>query len=257
VSEERRRGLVFGEAADLYDRRRPTYPAAAIDHILAAAPGARELLDIGCGTGKATVLFAARGLHVTGIEADPAMASVARRNLPSATVVTTRFEDWDAPADVADIVVSAQAWHWVDHAVGMPKLVHVLRPGGIVAIMSNTPRDGGMDMRAELDPIYWRLAPTLVETGGMLNWSGQFEEFREEFTRSGLFDLLEPWQFDWDSSLDAESYGELMQTHSDHRMLGPELLGRLVDEVRARIDAAGGVITMRYRTVVILARTPA
>jgi len=55
--------LAFGRVAKLYDRVRPSYPDAVIDAVLAFAglrPGAR-ILEIGAGTGKATMLLAERG----------------------------------------------------------------------------------------------------------------------------------------------------------------------------------------------------
>ncbi|MGZ4350604.1 MAG: hypothetical protein ACXVRX_08795, partial [Solirubrobacteraceae bacterium] len=56
--------LAFGQVAELYDRARPSYPAAAIDAVLAhgrLAPGVR-IVEVGAGTGKATELLAGRGL---------------------------------------------------------------------------------------------------------------------------------------------------------------------------------------------------
>lgn len=61
-SDEQR--LAFGRVAELYDRARPSYPAAAIDALLeygGLVPGSR-VVDVGAGTGQATELLAARGL---------------------------------------------------------------------------------------------------------------------------------------------------------------------------------------------------
>ena len=55
--------LIFDEVADLYDRYRPGYPERLATDLLQMAnvqPGDR-LLEIGCGTGKATVHFARMG----------------------------------------------------------------------------------------------------------------------------------------------------------------------------------------------------
>src|SRR5690349_1659884 len=62
--EMRERRLVFGEAADLYDRHRPAYPEQLIDELVGVAglDGRRAVLEVGAGTGKATLMFAARGI---------------------------------------------------------------------------------------------------------------------------------------------------------------------------------------------------
>ena len=56
---DRERAESFGAVAALYDRARPSYPQALIDALLAS--GSRRVLDVGCGTGIAAALLAARG----------------------------------------------------------------------------------------------------------------------------------------------------------------------------------------------------
>src|SRR3989442_14355494 len=60
----------FTGLADVYARCRPTYPAEAIDLIVARCGlGPRALLvDVGCGTGISSRLFAERGVPVVGVE---------------------------------------------------------------------------------------------------------------------------------------------------------------------------------------------
>lgn len=243
------RGTSFGKVAALYDLRRPSYPDAAVDHILSLVPDAAVVVDVGCGTGKASRLFAARGLHVVGVEPDAAMAAVARTHVPEVVVAT--FEEWDAPSRPVDAVVSAQAWHWVDWAVGIPKAAALLRSGGVLAVIANVPRDGGHDRRAALDPVYEQVVGGLVATTGMLNWDGQFDDLATVLTSSPDWVLAPPWRHDWDQHLDAQAYVELMQTHSDYVLLDPPVLGRLVRSVRDAIGPDG--VTMRYTTRVCAA----
>ena len=85
------RSRSFGEDAEQYDRARPSYPTEVID---AVCEGARRVLDVGCGTGIASRLFAARGVDVLGVEADDRMAAVARRH--GIEVEVSTFESWSA-----------------------------------------------------------------------------------------------------------------------------------------------------------------
>src|ERR1700742_1269450 len=96
----RERRLVFGEVAELYDRHRPTYPAELVDDLVALAglDGSRPVLEVGAGTGKATVLFASRGIPVIAVEPSAEMAAVAARNAGAAGTVEIEqsdFEAWD------------------------------------------------------------------------------------------------------------------------------------------------------------------
>ena len=244
LNQDRARALAFGQVADLYDRSRPSYTDAAVDHILSLVDSPRTVVEVGAGTGKATALFAGRGLAVTAVEPHPAMAAVAARNVPSATVVVAPFEEWEGTPGAADVVFSAQAWHWVDPAVGVPKAASLLRPGGVFAVMANLPRHGGVDLRAELTPVYEAVVPGLIDSTGMLNWDGAVAP-----VDPALFDALAPWTLDWDACIDGQQYVELMQSHSEYPLLALDVLGRLVEDVRAAVDPAGGV-TLRYRTVV-------
>src|ERR1700737_852399 len=109
----REQRFVFGEVADLYDRARPGYPGALGDDVLGfCGLPAPRVLEVGAGTGKATVAFAARGLEVVALEPSPEMAAVAARNceaFPRTSVQVSTFEDWAATGGF-DLVVAAQSW---------------------------------------------------------------------------------------------------------------------------------------------------
>ena len=129
--------LLFGPAADAYERHRLGYPDAVADLTLAyAAPPVATALEVGAGTGKATRLFAGRGVAVTACEPDPGMAAVLRRataGLP-VEVVVGRFEDLGPSSERVDLLFCAQAWHWTDPATRHDRTASLVRPGGTVAL---------------------------------------------------------------------------------------------------------------------------
>ena len=107
--------LAFGQVAERYDRVRPSYPDALVDEVIALA-GAGRALEVGAGTGKATLMFAQRGVGVRAVEPSPEMASIARvrcADFPGVTIEETDFEDWHGDLHAFALVFSAQAWHWV------------------------------------------------------------------------------------------------------------------------------------------------
>ena len=73
---DRKRAESFGQDAASYDRLRPSYPDQLIQELLADGPS--DVLDVGCGTGIAGALLAARGCRVLGVEPDERMAALAR-----------------------------------------------------------------------------------------------------------------------------------------------------------------------------------
>jgi len=136
--DEKRR-LSFGGVAELYDRSRPSYPQALLDGVLefAGAGAGDRALEVGAGTGKATVLFAERGLSVVALEPSAEMAAVARRNCAAygrVTIEQTEFERWRADGRRFQLVFSAQAWHWVAPDVRYAAARAALEPGGALAV---------------------------------------------------------------------------------------------------------------------------
>src|SRR4051812_41998026 len=110
------RRVSFDARAELYDAARPAYPDALADDVLAR--GGRRVLEVGAGTGKATLVFARRGASIVAIEPGANMAAVLRRNTAGHDVIVehTTFEAWPI-AGTFDMVMAAQAFHWVDPRV--------------------------------------------------------------------------------------------------------------------------------------------
>ncbi|WP_254876228.1 bifunctional 2-polyprenyl-6-hydroxyphenol methylase/3-demethylubiquinol 3-O-methyltransferase UbiG [Streptomyces sp. CAI-85] len=108
------RALTFGTVAESYERFRPAYPAELFTLVTEYA--ARPLvtaLEIGAGTGKATRVFAGRGLELTATDPDAAMLTELRKHVP-ADVRSTQaaFEDLPFHDERYDLVYAAAALHW-------------------------------------------------------------------------------------------------------------------------------------------------
>ncbi|MGH9033880.1 MAG: class I SAM-dependent methyltransferase, partial [Acidimicrobiia bacterium] len=135
---EREQRLVFGEVAERYDRARPSYPGELVSDVadVLGLPAWARVLEVGSGTGKATVLWADAGYEVVCLEPSEEMAAVARVNLAgheNVVIETVGLEEWTVEPDAFDLVTAAQAWHWVPAEVSIPTAHAALRAGGGVA----------------------------------------------------------------------------------------------------------------------------
>lgn len=253
-----RRRETFNEDAERYDRARPGYPGQIFDDLAAAgvAPGAR-VLEIGCGTGQATVPLAKRGYQVVTVELGPEMAAVARRNLAgfdSVEVVTAAFEHWPLPDVPFDVVFSATAFHWVDPAVRVLKSADALRPGGLLAIVGTHHVAGGSEQFfVEVQDCYERFDPA-TPPGIRLTAARDIPEDDRELTSSGRFGQVSFHRYEWEVAYSTTQYLDLLLTYSGHRALPDIQQQGLLDCIGQLIDVNhGGRIVKRYLTELRLA----
>ncbi|MEV0431203.1 methyltransferase domain-containing protein [Micromonospora sp. NPDC050495] len=128
------RALSFGARAGAYEEFRPGYPAELGDLVLAyAGRPVRTALEIGAGTGKATRLFAGRGITVTATDPDGAMLAELRRQVPTEVrIVRAAFEDL-RPGERYGLVYAAAALHWTEPAGRWSRMAALVAPGGVFA----------------------------------------------------------------------------------------------------------------------------
>ncbi|WP_298447822.1 class I SAM-dependent methyltransferase [Ferrimicrobium sp.] len=131
-------GRQFGLNAATYDAVRPRYPDALFDKITAVIPAGGSVLELGAGTGIATRELLRRGLRVTAVEPDEAMArELLAKGTGELEVVICDFEHYEGLRRSFDAVISAQAWHWFAGASALREVKRLLRHGGIFAAWWN------------------------------------------------------------------------------------------------------------------------
>jgi SAM-dependent methyltransferase len=254
---------VFGEVADLYDRYRPTYPRGVFDRMVEFGHlrSGDRALEVGAGTGRATRPLALRGLAVTALEPSPAMARLARQNtsdIAGVRVEEASFEDWPLPPEPFRLLASAQAWHWIRAEVAYGKARDALEPGGTLALVWNSATGegnrtgGGAELDAEIEEVYRREVPRLAKG---VPRERELDR-RDEIEASGAFVEVVREDYPWSTSYTSEEYLGLLRTHSDHRLLDPPALERLLDGIGLVLAGHGGGIDQSYVARLYLARRP-
>jgi len=123
---------------------RPTYPRQLFDAVFRyheQARGARWDLavDLGCGTGQATIELTPFK-RIVGTDPSEKMVERARLALPQNCANQIEFTQGSAedlsmlPDSSVDLVVAAQASHWFDWSKVWPEIARILRPGGTASI---------------------------------------------------------------------------------------------------------------------------
>lgn len=250
------RATIFGEVAETYDRRRPQYPSAMFDDLVAATclSPRSPVLEIGCGTGLATVELVRRGLDVTAVDPDPRMLQVAQHRLAAhnARFVEGRFEDYDGDARSVGMVFAAGSWHWVDAELSLPLAASLLQDGGTLATCWNLPRPEDLPRPPGLEATYLKLAPELAAVASQVKNRTQRHR-REAIATSSYFTEPKSFSYRWTQTLSTAEYCDLLSTHSDHRMLGPDRLTELLTAIADSVDLNGGTLQLAYETVLYVA----
>jgi SAM-dependent methyltransferase len=134
----------FSGLEDLYARHRPSYPTDAVDFIIrrCGLNASTTLVDVGCGTGISTRLFAARGIPAIGIEPNDDMRAKAEAEpspagSPAPVYRKGTAEATGLPPGTAAAVLAAQAFHWFDPPGAFREFQRILRPDGHAVLMWN------------------------------------------------------------------------------------------------------------------------
>lgn len=237
---------------ELYDRARPDYPAQIFDDLVALAqlPAKAHLVEIGCGTGKATLPLAERGFALTCVELGEQLAAVARRKLahfPNVEVINADFESWQPEHAEFDAVVAVSAFHWIAPDLRYGKAAELLRERGKLAVVSTAhvlPRDGDpffIEVQADYQAVVPDDPNTRAGADGppapdvLANLSDA--TVRAEIEASGRFRDLIGRHYSWDVTLTADEYVAVLNTYSGHRALEDETRERLLARIHRRIEA--------------------
>ena len=237
------------------------YPPALFDLLqqTVALPKSPAVVDVGAGTGRATLPMAARGWRLTAVDTDPeALAGLTRRAAAAGVEIATiqaSVEATTVPARSVDLVTAAQSFHWFEPAPALAEMARILRPGGSAALFWNW-RDAD---RSELvrqhqallrehgaDPSQFLEAPLAADEAGRVLRSAPG------------FETAQRHELEHDWSLTAAEYLELALMPAFVRSMEPRTRGTfersLTTLVEDAADSASATITIPHRTGVWTAR---
>ena len=210
---QQERSLSFGSEAAAYERGRPSYPPEVIDWLL--PDGARDVLDLGAGTGKLTTRLVERGLDVVAVDPIAEMLELLRGALPATPALLGTAEQIPLRDNSVDAVLVAQAWHWFDPKRAIAEVARVLRPGGRLGLVWNT-RDERMGWVKDLGRVIGH----------------ESDPFSDRVTLPEPFTDVERHHVEWTSYLTPQALIDLVASRSYCITSPADVRTRTLEEVR-------------------------
>ncbi|MBL4844875.1 MAG: class I SAM-dependent methyltransferase [Planctomycetes bacterium] len=250
----------FDGVADLYARVRPGYPDEVLDWVLTQAglDAGGSVLEIAPGTGQLSCSLASRGLRLHGVELGVNLAERAREALapwPQATIEAADFETWSHATSTAktlpsafDLVVCAQAFHWIDPLRALPQAASALRAGGHLALIWTLDRSQSLPVYAATTPLYDRYQ---VGTG-QPPLPGRASRREQALAESPHFGPIETWSHFHEVSFSAAHWLELVQTFSTTLALSETDQVAFLSDLSAVLEDFP-LVERHYETLVYLA----
>lgn len=254
--------LKFNEDVLNYDKMRPTYVKELFHDVIQFSnlSNSKQALEIGIGTGQATLPFLETGCKVTAIELGESLANFSAdkfSEFANFNVINHDFESAALDHNHYDLVYSATAFHWIPQEIGYPKVYQLLRSGGALALFWNRPfpaREG--DLHIAMQKAYDKYAPLFKKPVLAHRHSEENGlELVNTIERYGFIDVSFKL-YHRTRSFDANSYISLLNTYSDHRALQEDQRILLEKEIIEAINHYGGQIDLHDTIELFLARKP-
>jgi SAM-dependent methyltransferase len=248
----------FEESAEDYLRSRSEYPNEMIEDIIETAqlsPTSR-VLDIGCGSGQATMEFVSRGYQVVAI--DPAMSALnylAERCTDRANVkfVHSTFEDFQTDC-VFDLVISAQAFHWLDPNLASGRMKQLLQSSGHVMLFWHMQDVIPTSPQA----ILYQLGLKHFDSFPLMNPPEYSLEFLDSMVqilcKDDKIGDVQVSEYPWVQAYDKSMFVSLFHSWSKYVMLPDLTKERIDNELDQYLDSLTGDPVIRYRTCLIHAQ---
>lgn len=252
--------LTFNEDEVNYDTWRPSYLPGLFEEIIryAGMDETKHALEIGIGTGQATLPFLQTGCRLTAIEIGERLAAYSGSkfaHLDNFEVIHIDFERFDAGCDIYDLIYAATAFHWMPEETGYTKAFALLKSGGTLALFWNHPfvcrTDDALHM--EIRKVYNHFRPSDAQPVEFNK--DTCPEIMQRIKQYGFTDCRSKL-FYQTRTFTAEGYIALLNTYSDHRSLPADVKAGLENGIADAIDRFGGKLNIYDTMDLYLSRKP-
>ena len=146
---------------------------------------------------------------------------------------------------------AAQSFHWIDPDLRFSKTARALKRDGTLAVFANRTVRGATPLDLRIQQVYAAHAP---EIDARWHAHNTRDYFLDMFAASKDFETAQSREYDWRAEYSTADYLDLLQTHSDHRLLDRERLEAVLTGIGNAIDSHGGSLAVNYVAVLCWAQ---
>ncbi len=247
----------FDTVANEYEKYRPTYPDELFKDIFEYSKVSNQdkILEIGCGTGQATIGLIQSGYYnVTCIELGANLARITSekfKDYETVKVINSSFEDWN-PEDEYQLVISGTAFHFIEPNYGYRKVWELLSSKGSIAFFWTIHVPIFDDLYSEIREHYKSFAPHLDDSK-FPSPDEVILERKKITEQTALFSNIVVKEYKWFQQYSSKDYVSLLNTNSKHRQLDDNQRKKLFDGIGQTIDRYGGYINKKQMVALFLA----
>jgi ubiquinone/menaquinone biosynthesis C-methylase UbiE len=247
----------FNMNPEKYHKYRPSYPEQLYDDLILLS-GIKEdgkIVEVGCGTGIATLPMAKRGYDLTAIEIGENLVDFAGKllkNYENVQFVNQSFENWNAAYKKYDLLISASAFHWIDQKIKYVKTAQILKDTGSIGLFWDLHDKVDTNLSDEIDEIYKKIAPQLHDEEHEESLEEKIEEYKSEIENCGLFDEVIIKKYVMKIKYNSDEYVNLLDTYSHHFVLEDTVKNVLYNEIKNLIKKNDGSIIRTYYPTLFL-----
>lgn len=259
--------------AEIYEEVRPSYPGKLIQDVIEKTKlkEGDELLEIGAGTGKATIQFAEKGFKIQAIELGEDMAEIFKRkcsNYSNISLDIASFEKWEAPINKKyDGIYCAQAFHWLDTNIKYKKCHELLKDDGYLALFWYTSFQEESIETQEIDKEVNKIIGEYDSSYSLVQEKPQRrthvgndeeDEREKEIKDSGMFSIVEKIEYRNEVKNSARQYVKIMKSvpafASILDKLDNDAVERMDNEIVEVINKRGGYVGAMFKFTLYIAK---
>ena len=247
----------FNTVASEYDKWSPTYVQELYEDTFAykKVEQSSNVLEIGIGTGQATVPILETGCTLIAVELGDKLAEFTRQKFSgykNFSVVNMPFQDFACQNGSLDFIFSAGAFHWIPEEIGYTKVYNMLKSGGVFARFAKHPYYNKNGQECGQEKLHIAMQKVYSK---YMSYSKPTPEYTEDKAKARA-DIAAKYGFtDIDYRLyyrthtyNSQDYISLIATYSDHIVLEESKRDGFYGGIKAAIDSHGGTITL-YDTI--------